>query len=66
MGLYRLSDPEPPNGESTRPAARPDALILDFMEVRRQALLQELRFIEAELVTAGRITRLTVAPGRQR
>lgn len=63
--IWRLNDPRQPDSESYQQSTSHD-VFLNFMEVRRQALLQELRFIEAELVTAGRIKRLTVAPPRTR
>ena len=67
MALYRLNSQGPAIGDNDQAAAGPgEALFLDFMEIRRESLLKELRFIEGQLVEAGRIKRLTVAPGRQR
>lgn len=53
-----------PNGQPAPGQA--DNLTLNYLETRRQCLIQELRYVEGQLVEAGRIKRLTVAPARQR
>lgn len=68
MSVYRLGpdreQPDSCNGAPTIPEG--NSLVLDYLETRRQCLIQELRYVEGQLVEAGRIKRLTVAPPRLR
>ena len=66
MTLYRLSGQESTDGDSHHPARHNNAVVLDYFEIRRQCLIQELRYVEQELITGGRIKRVTVAPPRLR